>query len=296
MTNNCTRKCSFCDIEQDGYFASKEDIDKFYDYVISFEKINKSNYEISLYGGEPLLNFENLIYIIDKFYNEKCKINLVTNGDLITKFFEYDYNKYLKRIHTQITVYDIFEDYQKYENYINLLRDKTELNIAYTFTENDIDKVFDFINISNKLNILYKIAFSHNPESWENISEQDLENKLRNIYKYEVKQNNSILMLKYVGRVIENIYNKNIKEYYCIDNKKTFYHGKFIGPCFQCLNHNLFKLKYDLIGCNNCKYKNICSKSCIAKYKNNIVNNKLCLIEKVAFDVIYEILDKDVKY
>ena len=44
--------------------------------------------------------------------------------------------------------------------------------------------------------------------------------------------------------------------------------------------------------CANCKYKNVCSKSCLAEHVNYLVPIKLCTIEKAKIEAALSIINE----
>lgn len=301
LTTNCNRKCSFCYIKQTAFSALYKDIDIFYNQIIEKEGHN-SNYCISLFGGEPLLNSNCVKYAIEKFKDENCQIILYTNGDLLEQLINYEYKD---RIKLSITVYDIFINLDKYKKILDNF-DKDQLIFSYTFDETNLNNVYDFIEICTNLNIKYKIAYSHNLISWQNTSDITLFNNLFQTYIYRINHffinnfsKNHIcldtqleLLFK---KILELYYSKNIKEHYCFNTKQTFYNGKFIGHCIRCLYQDIPKNNLNIISCNNCDFKLVCSKSCPAEYENNEIPKKLCTIEKAGLLAI-QLLFKDEHY
>jgi len=84
-TTKCNRNCSFCWVEKSSYVASKDDAFKFVDEVKKLECGGQRKFKISLFGGEPLLNLEAIGIIIKAFEDDnRCQINISTNGDLIS--------------------------------------------------------------------------------------------------------------------------------------------------------------------------------------------------------------------
>lgn len=101
LTDVCNFSCSYCFIENpipDNHTFSKMEkeiakkaVDLFGE-CLRFNKLKPRRSYINLYGGEPLLNLDTLIYIVE-YINERkqsgylpvdVSINLTTNGSLIT--------------------------------------------------------------------------------------------------------------------------------------------------------------------------------------------------------------------
>jgi organic radical activating enzyme len=283
LTTSCTRKCSFCYVKQTAFSISYTDVDNFYNEI---KKDNNTSYTISLFGGEPLLNINIVKYAIEKFKDENCKIMLYTNADLIDNLKNYEY---LNRIYISITTYDIFIDIDKYKKILDTF-DKSRCRFSYTFDETNLNLVNNFIKICTELQVKYKIAFSHSINSWKSLSAKQIFQTIYDLYLVRINNfihnnllnKNSLLDMQLellLKKQIELNTSPNIKEVTCIDTKKTFYNGKFIGHCIRCLYQPII---YNNLICSDCKYKAVCSKGCIAEHMDT-VPEKLCSIEKAGF-------------
>lgn len=305
LTDSCTRQCSFCYVKQTGYIETLQNINIFINCIIDYHKKTNDIVQINLFGGEPLLNLNGINLVINTFKNcLYANIIIYTNGDLIKNLIQKIPQLYLiKNLKFHITAYDIFNELYKYKYYISQLK-INNCQLSYTFTQNDIDKIFNFIDICKKLHVNYHINISHAQISWNDISSNKQYQILYNIYNKEFEQiyQQSIIdcksmivssfIYRYFSRAIELIFNFHIQEYFCIsESKYVFYKGKFIGPCIRLYNLN-YKSYYELRRCNSCIYKFACFKSCVAEYKNNTIPIKLCNIEKAAFDAIFNNIQK----
>jgi hypothetical protein len=143
-----------------------------------------------------------------------------------------------------------------------------------------------------KLNGNFKFALSHSSESWCNIENVVLCEKIGKIVKNEIKDSIynhklSKFIEPKVKRLVELKNNKDIKEFTCLDgDKKTFYRGNFLEiPCILYSDKNILN-KNNYKKCLSCDYKKICTKSCYYECINGEVPEKLCLIEKIQFDIL----------
>ena len=303
LTRKCTRQCDFCYVQQSDFVESLANIEKFIAYVEKAQR-QYSHFHINFFGGEPLLNFEGIEKVVDKFKDyQYCQLNLITNGDLIGKLLNY---KDINKLNVQISAYDIFNDQRKYEDILNLLHNAKSIILSYTFTENDIDKIYLFQSICNKLNVTFKIAFSHSPSSWSNISSNYFYQLLYEFYRKElynyINQSNikriPSTIERYLKRSASLIFDKKIQQCNCLTQpKNVFYDGKFIGPCIR-FNDTACKLdcQANFERCNGCQYKMACSKICMKEcIRENDVPEKLCMIEKAPFDVIFQYISNNIK-
>jgi uncharacterized protein len=91
MTMDCNFSCVYCYEKRRNLKLDKETADKCIEYAVGRIKEKKQeSVRISFYGGEPLLEFEMIKYIMQQFkqkLDEKMKFStgIVTNGSLLTK-------------------------------------------------------------------------------------------------------------------------------------------------------------------------------------------------------------------
>lgn len=95
MTEKCNMACEYCTYGSDGYKdMSIKTIDNLFKYI---EKLCIDELEFVFFGGEPLLELNNIKYILNKFnniYNLKIKYTLYTNGLLFNDEIINIFNKY----------------------------------------------------------------------------------------------------------------------------------------------------------------------------------------------------------
>lgn len=126
ITQNCNYDCYFCHKEGierdcDSKFNSSD-----YEYLFSVCKEKYGWNEVSLTGGEPLMN-KDVDNIIEKIYSKNGIITIITNGELLLEHEKII--PYIKRIN--LSLHSL--DKEKYEQIINR-KDKMEKilrNIAY---------------------------------------------------------------------------------------------------------------------------------------------------------------------
>lgn len=304
LTDQCTRSCSFCWVQQTSHVESKDNVLKFIDEV---KKSNQQEFVISLFGGEPLLNIEGIKLVVEQFANDpRCKsLEIATNGDLIPKIINQDWVKVLK---WHISAYDIFEDATKYQQIATQLGlDRT--TIQYTFTENDIHLVHQFQKLARECvhASQYRIVFSHSKMSWNSISQEKLHQLVFGVAMNELElvlndfpKVQSCTMLKplknIIGKCLLDNNQQREKRFCCLDtSKRVFYNGNFIGPCLlakdiQADHRCIYSIDPK---CIHCDYDRVCSRSCFCELLDSqIVDDKLCIIEKAQFDAVSEFASK----
>lgn len=85
LTDSCNLDCTYCHVKKGMYRMSKAQAEKHLQYVKeNFDGYRA--YSVSLFGGEPLLNWGTCTYIIDalKSFKSCDSITLFTNGILLT--------------------------------------------------------------------------------------------------------------------------------------------------------------------------------------------------------------------
>ena len=287
LTNKCTRNCAFCDIPKNSFVSTENDATDFIEYVKQHESL-LSNFHISFFGGEPLLCIDLIYKVIDAFKDyPNCYFFATTNADLIDSL---DVSRLTSRFIISISAYDIFNDAQKYEA-MNQKFHALKPAFLFTFDQSTINKVDEFVSICQKNNLEYKVAFSHSYKSWDKLPINELKSKLCSFYNGELQNfydsksfvpNQSIK--RYVNRFMQCIFDKNTKEFFCITEDKTvFYNGQDIGPCIRL--KGICNFQYPR-RCKECKYAQCCSKGCVAEYHDENIDEKLCIINKVAFEAV----------
>lgn len=85
ITNQCNKRCDYCDLNFKDKYISKKSINAFYNKYILTGKQYESLY-INFFWWEPLLNFDLIIYTVKKFNNIKnIRFSIWTNWILLNK-------------------------------------------------------------------------------------------------------------------------------------------------------------------------------------------------------------------
>ncbi len=279
LTDNCNRNCSFCDIKKTDYVETVWNIRKFYS---TFDK--SSGYTLVLFGGEPLLNIDGINEIMHLVENDECDVKLITNGDFIDRFSQIYHND---RIKVQVSAYDIFNNYKKYEDISDSLGER--MNLSYVFTEHDIDRVAEYRDICDRISAKYIYNLSHSERSWKDIDCAVLRRKITDLAHHEIVSHRLVVLDRYVKRFTELRQNGTIRERCCIDPEKVILHrGNIIRGCVLFENENIGEVISDIGKCSRCYYRKMCFKSCFYERKQSNVPEKLCLIEKTLINCAYQ--------
>jgi len=147
MTNSCNRRCDYCPINFDNKLLTKENID----YLINFLDNNIDSYDsctINFFWWEPLLNFENIKYFIER-NNNNSKINytiwtnwLLLTDDIINYFIKHNVQLFLT-FHADIN--------KTYKNLLekNFLKKALELiQINFIASPKNMDFLYEKIDLA----------------------------------------------------------------------------------------------------------------------------------------------------
>ena len=118
MVDGCNLACSYCfeamnqglahEIKKMSYGVINKSLDLYADLISRNPRLFKREKTIIFYGGEPMINFEGIIFALDKIkkmqkqgkFPRKIKLSLITNGTLINA----DKAKVLKRYKVNVSI------------------------------------------------------------------------------------------------------------------------------------------------------------------------------------------------
>lgn len=134
----CDMRCSFCFEQKNGYkntSISKESIDYFIEYIKYIKNTTNMDSVLTIFGGEPLLYIDKLIYLSEISVPYIRGISIISNGLNI--------HKYLNEI-----------------NYIRKIIKNLNISISYNFTlQNTTRQHNTYIPIRNNIKLLYHNNF-----------------------------------------------------------------------------------------------------------------------------------------
>ncbi|MDD2907741.1 MAG: radical SAM protein [Candidatus Gracilibacteria bacterium] len=297
MTNNCNRRCEYCPINFTNNFLEKEDIDFLINYLLE----NTEEYDfctINFFGGEPLLNFENIKYFIENNLNDKIDYTIGTNGMLLTEDILNFFVKYNVKIF--LTFHADFE-----KTYKSLLGKKflskgiDLININFIASPRNIDFLYE------KLNLTVDFGFKHIniipvmlTIEWDNQGLINLMKFINYVDNNYIKNNeyNYLKIGKYsyfdgIPKEIGFVINTNLNIYQ--DSSDELY----IGKQFKALGDDLLKKVEDFTLIGN--IKDIKLEQIISKYDiKNIVKLLYSFPKKLGYlktyAVIYRIMNNNV--
>lgn len=189
LSELCNLKCKYCFIGENVtsrnsimsvntakkslYFISKQ---------LSFNKNDKyEDKEIIFYGGEPLLNFNTMKYVVENIksvlINNNIRFSLISNGLLINKTIidfikqnnisitisldgpDFDSNRNRISKHSEYIYFELIEKIKL------LITEGVDIGLSITLTEeslHNLDELIDFINSNNIKNISFNPLFQTN--------------------------------------------------------------------------------------------------------------------------------------
>lgn len=149
LTNQCNKRCEYCDLDFRNKSLSYSDLDLFIDFLSK----NKANYTINFFWWEPLLEFEKLKYFLEKSKKYVNRFTIWTNWFFLDREKLYFFKKNNVKIYLSIdniTLWkdlnlDLIKNYNEIIN-INFINDPDYLNNSIYLYEKIIS--FWFKNIS----------------------------------------------------------------------------------------------------------------------------------------------------
>lgn len=195
VNNSCTNRCKYCyEKFNNEYFLTKESFKR---TIAFFENSVVWNKEIEFFGGEPMLNNNQLRDIINTYY--EFNYSLITNGFF---FNEDDYWKYLKgfeKVHISVSL----EANKETHNYFRNPNDNYEkmLNRILDNKENDLS-----INMS-----INKKMFENLDDTINNINK--IINSNKEIHFYLIKGNDEFKTLDDFNNCLNLLKEKSVKIY-----------------------------------------------------------------------------------
>lgn len=266
VTDQCNLRCTYCYNHFENNYLNKDKFDEFYQNLTNLMfQAHCEKYSISLFGGEPLLNWKLCQYIIEKCHNDiYCdSIVIVSNLLLINKKIV-DYIHNFKKVGVSWSFDGIYNDVQRPQhnnlNNIHKYIIKKDLILSLTTTCKVMvaPNSLNFVKNAEFLKTFGIKAIDFTPvydDIWNNDDVLKFENNL-NLLNIWYKNNQDINVSFYSDL------QKQIK------NSKTFVRNY---PCFAGINGLCLSAKGDLYPCQrfavNNKYK-------ISDFKSHLNNFK----------------------
>lgn len=110
LTNNCNCQCEYCfegchTVEQRNYDEEERQIFLLKDLIEKFDSTKFETITISMWGGEPFLNFDFLNRIITETYSAPfVRYHMYSNGTLVDKYKQFLSQPYIEHIKSRLQI------------------------------------------------------------------------------------------------------------------------------------------------------------------------------------------------
>ena len=307
VTTMCNLKCSYCYEGQNkqNIIMDRETADQSLVFLFNKAKsLNKTSIKLFFHGGEPLLNYEIIRYVMDKIRSDEeyqkydIRFGMTTNGTLFTEEIYNFISKYMDNITISIDGCKETHDLNRKDKsgngtysraiYVaqNLQKERKNIRIRMTITSKTVDDLFN--NVKFLIDSGFKEvvpALDYEDIFW-NINNMDtLYSQLKKIKKLVEEINDPQL---YVSMIREDGIFKMGECKGGVDSFHIYSDGK-LYPCVYAVgnsqlccgdvwgntNKKAFNLlkelnKHDILICLDCSYYDFC-----ISHRCKIINYKL---------------------
>lgn len=204
VTNTgCNMRCAHC-FEED-YTPAKIDIDhirRFLDKISILSKIN-------IFGGEPTLDMDHLMEIIDLLYNDKniSDIKIFTNGKFDYELYGEKLLKYIDKLSWQISIQTTRKDVVNIKNSVDTLLWIKNNGFAFEINTTILKEEAELMN--EMIDFIYENDMFDNWFINANRTESDLdsyvpylESVVFRIIDYSFKDQSKLFMPKIVNHIL----------------------------------------------------------------------------------------------
>ncbi|MFA5917168.1 MAG: radical SAM protein [Candidatus Gracilibacteria bacterium] len=222
-TTICNYNCSYCDVIKNNKKIKRKDLDNLIYFI---EKNYKYINRFKFFGGEPLLVFEDIKYIIKNtkdFIGNKFEI--VTNTSLLNDDIGEYFKQYFEIIFLSIDAENLF-DYDKVFSFIKKfnLEEKVYFNLIIIPGAENIS-YNQFLNIYKKGYKNFNILPVYYTKIWDKKNLLDLTNKMKKILDQSLIDKT----IKLYGFQDNSGYNKSlVNDSIFIDIDLNIYYSDFV--------------------------------------------------------------------
>ena len=307
LTDACNLKCTYCHVRKSIYRMSIGQAQKHLDYIKrNFDGFR--GYSLSLFGGEPLLNWGTCRYIIDAHHDlQTCsEIVLFTNGVMLEdKHLNYCRDN---GVTVQISFDAYHSDYSRpahmgkammptYIKLISELKDEPWVRFAYTVSPRFADHLpYVYTWYLNNYHVIPHMGIVKAPPSkgadqyWDLVSAQQLHKahaELCNIYAQRAIDYNETpstpIIDYYLRRLLAASVGNKLPPS-CAGSRISFYGDSM----YHCLLQRQAMERDDLVireprsfeECSTCEIKDICDCGCLYSYCSEDNRRAYCYLQK----------------
>jgi sulfatase maturation enzyme AslB (radical SAM superfamily) len=146
LTNQCNKRCEYCDLDFKNNIISKNDIDLFIKYInTSVDKFWEIR--INFFWWEPLLEFETIEYVLENIKSKNVLYSIWTNWILLTQEKYYILKQYTVEINYSIDTETFTSILQ--QDYLDF--SDSNFYINFILNPNTIDYSFPILEIIHEL-------------------------------------------------------------------------------------------------------------------------------------------------
>lgn len=325
ITDKCNMRCSYCYEENKvkrNMQTSQSVLEKIINFIVI--KVNElpkqENVVIDIHGGEPLLEFEKMVYFIEcirmKLVDYNVSYNIVTNGTLLNAEKAKWLNENMDSI--SISIDGTEEVHDKNRRYVNgkgtyqdiisnLLLcsiDQNKIRLRMTINSKTVDVLGDSISHMIELGFLQIVpSIVYEDDGWTDEKLKCLENELLKIKsKYNKNDSIKIAMTNRKEVRMKGICNGGINRFDILPNGDIY-------PCSYVVGLELYKIGnvidnikikkdelYNLYStenqeCAGCTYIKYClgtrckylNKLCTGDF--HLPSNLICSVENIKYRV-----------
>lgn len=265
MGTECNLHCRYC--MQNNSISTKHS--KFTDEMINF--VNNDNAKnITLFGGEPLLYFDDIRYFFDR-YTGKANRSIITNGTMlnndIVNYINEQKITFVLSHHGEITKSLCGIDILENSAYIRLLNKLDRLMVNSIITNKNID-VNEIVSYAKKKGLKDEFSFVAN-----SLVTTGCEKSLYNHFNYELYKDNLIRFFEnpqhrkqstsMISRYLNIIRSKNFSRVLTIaPDGNIFYnfsYKKYGHISDKTMDLYAYSLRRDNeLRCSYCAFKSVC--------------------------------------
>lgn len=313
LSEACNLNCTYCNVDK----QSKTSIDPIL-FLQTFKEVREKNpletIKVDFYGGEPLLHFNKIKYIIESIYDDNLKYFMPTNGLLLDQ----EKLNYLIKHNVEISLsFDgLWQDINRPQGKNGTFN--TYLTKKYFFKTIPNLEIHTMIysgNYNLLENHLFLIQYGANPKMtviqdrnvWNSESVELLKSSIDDLFNWYIEDTSRELpntILHFLKVIILNkakgIEVKNCSagfEHLSFSENKLIACNRFKDePELEALIPEFQEMEK----CQNCEIKNYCKKGCLYEnIKNNGPIDEICEIFKyfyVKIEYMLKVLKNDEKF
>jgi uncharacterized protein len=311
-TTRCNMKCTYCFYKQGGEDMSPKAA---IEYLEAMQGKFRKNLLINFFGGEPLLNPETLVAVIEHFKSKDVRFGLCTNGTIFSeKLFRFFLDN---KVSIQISIDGTEKTHNQcrgnhaliVENVKRMFDMGYPMSARLTYSPENVADLAE--NIAYAHNLGFNRIMHHGviEAKWDKESVEEYKQQIKRIMDFWAQH--SKLEILYIDRILTQTDLPCGHKAPCGAGSTmvALMPNGDIYPCHRLASGNKFKLgnaktgiargifldikRDDITGCRDCRAKKSCHTCLAANYEGNgslfDPVKPFCEIIKTEFDVINQV-------